>query len=93
MPLGDENWPYLNLLAATDQPGDLHPALGLTTSVGAEESSRELGLLSLEKKKLQRDLIVVCQYQKGACKKDGDKPFRRACWQRTRGDGFKLKEG
>jgi len=30
---------------------------------------------------------------KGACKKDGDKLFSRVCCDRTRGDGFKLKEG
>ena len=30
---------------------------------------------------------------KGACKKDGDKLFSRACCNRTRGNGFKLKEG
>jgi len=30
---------------------------------------------------------------KGAYKKDGDKFFSRACCYRTRGNGFKLKEG
>jgi len=32
------------------------------------------------------------QYVKGAYKKDGDRPFSRACCDRTRGSGFKLKE-
>ncbi|KAK4815809.1 hypothetical protein QYF61_007249 [Mycteria americana] len=32
-------------------------------------------------------------YLKGAYKKDGDKLFSRACCNRTRGNGFKLKEG
>jgi len=36
---------------------------------------------------------VVFQYLKGACEKDRDKLFSRACCNRTRGDGFKLKEG
>ena len=29
----------------------------------------------------------------GACRKDGDKHFSRACSNRTRGSGFKRKEG
>jgi len=29
---------------------------------------------------------------KGACKKDGNKLFSRACCDRTKGNGFKLKE-
>jgi len=36
---------------------------------------------------------VTFQYLKGACKKDGDKLFSRACCNRTRGKGSKLKEG
>jgi len=42
---------------------------------------------------LQGDLIAAVQYLKGACKKDGDKHFSRPCSDRTRGDGFKLKDG
>jgi len=34
-----------------------------------------------------------CQYLKGAYKKDVDRLFSRACCDRTRGNGFKLKEG
>ncbi|KAK4822089.1 hypothetical protein QYF61_009726 [Mycteria americana] len=51
-----------------------------------EERLRELGLFSLEKRRLWGDLI-------GAYEKDGDKLFNRACCNRTRGNGFKLKEG
>jgi len=36
---------------------------------------------------------VAFQYLKGAYKKDRDKLFSRACCDRTRGSGFKLKEG
>jgi len=37
--------------------------------------------------------IQYFQYLKGAYKKDGDKLFSKACYDRTRGNGFKLKEG
>jgi len=36
---------------------------------------------------------MAFQYSKGACKIDGDKLFSRACCNRTRGNGVKLKEG
>jgi len=54
---------------------------------------RELGLLSLKKGRLQRDLIVAFQYLKGAYRKDGENIFSRACCNRTRCNSFKLREG
>ncbi|KAK4828762.1 hypothetical protein QYF61_000753 [Mycteria americana] len=61
--------------------------------ISYEDRLRELWLFSLEKRRLQGDLIAAFQYLKGAYKDDGDRLFSRASCNRTRGDGFKLKEG
>ena len=50
-------------------------------------------MVSLEKRRLQGDLTAAFQYLKGAYRKAGEGLFTRACSDRTRDNGLKLKEG
>jgi len=56
-----------------------------------EDRLRELGLFSLEKRRLRGDLRVPVP--EGAYRKGGENIFSRACCDRTRSNGIKLREG
>jgi len=52
-----------------------------------------LGLFGPDKRRQLGDLIAAFQYRKGAYGKHGENIFIRACCDRTRSNGFKLRQG
>ena len=60
--------------------------------LSCENRLRELGLFSLENRRLKGDLIAAFQCLEGAYRNAGEGLFVRECGHRTRGNSFKLKE-
>lgn len=58
--------------------------------VPSEERLRDLGLCSLEKRKLRGDVIKASKYFTGVCPEGGGRSFSVVASPRTRGNGHQL---
>jgi len=66
--------------------------IGTLEHLSCEGRLRELGLFRLERRRIWADFITAFKYLKDDYKQEGNQLFTQVDSDRTRGNGFKLKE-
>uniref|UniRef100_A0A670HQL2 Glycerophosphodiester phosphodiesterase domain containing 4 n=1 Tax=Podarcis muralis TaxID=64176 RepID=A0A670HQL2_PODMU len=89
--LGNLQRPLFLLVSGDSISQSVKMIKGLET-MPYEERLRELGMFSLEKRRLRGDMIAMFKYIKGCHIEEGERLFSAAPEKRTRSNGSKLQE-